>query len=80
MSFATGAKVDLSFAVEDEMNMNWTCPNCQTRNATIIARDAEAGKIVAVDCPPCGAQHQASVVFPRSAKAGPLMAVGVIWV
>jgi len=61
------------------MKMNWTCPNCQTRNATIIARDAEAGRVVAVHCPDCRSHHKASVVFPR-AKAEPLMTVGVVWV
>lgn len=61
------------------MNMNWTCPGCLARNATTIARDAEAGRIVAVGCPGCGAQHQASVVFPR-AQAGASIAVGVVWI
>ena len=61
------------------MNLNWTCPGCLARNATIIAGDARAGGIVSVDCPVCRAQHQASVVVPR-AQAGPPRAVGVVWV
>jgi ribosomal protein S27E len=61
------------------MNLDWTCPGCLARNATIIAGDAEAGRIVAVDCPGCQAQHQASVVFPR-AQGGAPMAVGVVWI
>ena len=68
-----------ALAQEDLMNLNWTCPGCLARNATIIARDAEAGRIVAVDCPGCGAEHRASVVFPR-AQAGAPRAVGVVWV
>ena len=59
--------------------MDWTCPGCLARNATNIASDAEAGRIVAVDCPGCRAQHRASVVFPR-AQAGAPGAVGVVWV
>jgi len=61
------------------MNMDWTCPNCLARNATVIARDAEAGRIVAVDCPGCSTHYEASVVFPR-ARAGSSMAVGVVWI
>ena len=75
------ARAASAFALEleDPMNLNWTCPGCLTRNATTIAGDAEAGGIVAVDCPGCGARHRASVVFPR-AQAGVPRAVGVVWV
>ena len=66
-------------AQEDPMNLNWTCPGCLARNATMIAGDAKAGGIVAVDCPVCRAQHQASVIFPR-AQAGAPPAVGVVWI
>jgi rubredoxin len=61
------------------MKMSWTCPKCQARNATIIARDADAGKIVETRCPACGAQHEASVFFLPT-KAGAPMTVGVVWV
>lgn len=61
------------------MNLDWTCPSCLTRNATIIDREGEAGRIVAVDCPGCRAQHRASVIFPR-AQTGSPMAVGVVWI
>ncbi len=61
------------------MNLNWTCPGCLVRNATIIALDVEAGRIVAVDCPGCGAEHRASVIFPRAAS-GSSAAVGVVWI
>ncbi len=61
------------------MNLNWTCPNCLVRNATVIALDVEAGRIVAVDCPDCGAHHEASVIFPHG-KSGSTMAVGVVWI
>ena len=67
------------FAEEDRMNLDWTCPKCLTRNATIIAGDAEHGRIVSVDCPGCTGQYEASVVFPR-AQAGAPLAVGVVWV
>ncbi len=60
------------------MNLNWTCPGCQTRNSSIVARDAEPGSIVAVHCPACLAQHQASIVIPR-VRAGD-SAVGVVWI
>jgi rubrerythrin len=66
-------------AHEDPMNLNWTCPACLARNSTHIVGEARAGRIVAVDCPGCGAEHQASVVFPR-AQAGAPRAVGVVWV
>ena len=65
--------------VEGEMTMRWTCPKCKARNATIIAFDAEAGKIVEAWCPACGTQHEASVFFPP-AKAGASMPVGVVWI
>ncbi len=61
------------------MTMNWTCPDCQARNATTIASGAEAGNIVEVRCPACGAQHEASVRFP-SPRGGAPITVGVVWV
>ncbi len=59
--------------------MSWTCPDCQTRNATRIAADVEAGKIVDVSCRACESDHEASVFFALT-QAGAPMTVGVVWV
>jgi hypothetical protein len=59
--------------------MNWTCPDCQTRNATRIAPDAEPGKIVDVSCRTCRSEHEASVFFALTRTGAP-MTVGVVWV
>jgi hypothetical protein len=59
--------------------MSWTCPDCQCRNATRLAADTEAGRIVDVDCADCGTPHQASVFFALT-QAGAPMTVGVVWV
>jgi hypothetical protein len=67
----------------DEMNrrleMSWVCPDCRARNAAIIAPDAEAGKVVGVNCQGCGTPHEASVFFPP-AQVGAPMTVGVVWI
>lgn len=60
------------------MEMKWTCPGCRAWNATIIAVGAEAGSMVGVRCPACGAEHEASVRFPSTRDAP--KTVGVVWV
>jgi transcription elongation factor Elf1 len=65
--------------MDQRPDMSWTCPDCQSRNATSIARDAEAGRIVDVRCRACGAEHEASVFFALT-QAGAPMTVGVVWV
>jgi len=59
--------------------MSWTCPDCQSRNETLIASDAEAGKVVDVRCHGCETRHQASVFFALT-RAGAPMTVGIVWV
>lgn len=59
--------------------MSWTCPACQARNATSIASDAEAGRIVDVCCSGCEAAHQASVFFPAPRGRTP-QTVGIVWI
>lgn len=59
--------------------MNWTCPACKSRNATSIAPDAEAGKIVDVRCAECEAAHRASVFFPAPRGGAPLT-IGIVWI
>jgi rubredoxin len=65
--------------MDENPEMSWTCPDCQSRNATRIASNAEAGKIVDVRCPDCETQHQASVFLARSQGGAPLT-VGIVWV
>ncbi len=60
-------------------DLRWTCPDCQRRNETEIAPDAEAGGIVDVRCLACGTTHEASVFFALT-QAGAPMAVGVVWI
>lgn len=59
--------------------MSWTCPDCQARNESKIAPEAEAGTSVEVGCRSCGTLHEASVYFART-RAGAPMTVGVVWV
>jgi hypothetical protein len=59
--------------------MSWTCPDCQTRNASTIPADAEAGRVVDVACRSCRGEHEASVFFALT-QAGAPMTVGVVWV
>lgn len=59
--------------------MSWTCPDCQSRNASIITSDTEAGEVVDVRCRDCGTDHQAAVHHALTV-AGALMTVGVVWV
>ncbi len=70
------AKVE---AVPQRQDMRWTCPDCRLRHETIIDPDAEAGKIVEVNCRACGAQHEASVFFRRQGSEKAIMTVGVVW-
>ena len=65
--------------MDERSEMSWTCPDCQSRNATRIASDAEAGRIVDVSCPDCETEHQASVFFALS-QAGAPLTVGIVWV
>ena len=59
--------------------MSWTCPACQARNATIMAAEIEAGKIVEVSCESCGEQQEASVFFRDGLTEAPFI-VGIVWV
>jgi hypothetical protein len=65
--------------MNERPEMSWTCPDCQSRNATVIASGVVAGKIVDVSCPDCETPHQASVFFARS-QAGSPLTVGIVWV
>ena len=65
--------------VPQRQDMRWTCPDCRLRHETIIDPDAEAGKIVEVNCRACGAQHEASVFFRRQGSENAIMTVGVVW-
>jgi hypothetical protein len=58
--------------------MSWTCPDGQSRNATTIAAEAEAGGTVDVRCRLRGTEHEASVFFALT-QAGAPLAVGVVW-
>ena len=59
-------------------DMSWTCPDCESRNATTIAADAEAGGTVDVRCRVCETEHEASVFFALT-QAGTPLAVGIVW-
>ncbi len=59
--------------------MSWTCPDCQTRNESLVAPEAEAGATVDVHCRSCGTQHEASIFFALT-QAGAPMTVGVVWI
>ncbi len=65
--------------VLQNQDMRWTCPDCRSRHETIIDPDAEAGKIVEVNCRACGAQHEASVFFRWQGASKARMTVGVVW-
>jgi ribose 1,5-bisphosphokinase PhnN len=65
--------------VPQTQDMRWTCPDCRLRHETTIDPDAEAGKIVEVNCRACGAQHEASVFFRRQGPSKTRMTVGVVW-
>jgi hypothetical protein len=65
--------------VPQRQDMRWTCPDCRLRHETIIDPDAEAGKIVEVNCRACGAQHEASVFFRWQGASKARMTVGVVW-
>jgi ribosomal protein S27E len=43
--------------MSEKSEMSWTCPDCQSRNATRLASDAKAGMIVDVSCPGCKTQQ-----------------------
>ena len=58
-------------------DMRWTCPDCRARHETVIDPDAEAGRIVQVNCLGCGTRHEASVRLPRAGKTG--LIVGIVW-
>jgi hypothetical protein len=64
--------------MDRRLEMSWVCPDCHARNASIIAPDAEAGKIVDVNCQGCGTLHEASVFFPPTQVGAPVT-VGVVW-
>ena len=61
------------------LEMSWSCPGCRARQASVIAPDAEAGKIVDVSCRACGKRHEASILS-RSSGTGAAMTVGVVWI
>ncbi len=65
--------------MDQRPEVSWTCPDCQARNATVIAPDTEAGEIVDVGCRVCGTEHEAFVFFALT-PAGTPITVGIVWV
>ncbi len=41
--------------------------------------EAEAGRIVEVNCPNCGERHEASVFFPLKRPGEMRTIVGIVW-
>ena len=64
--------------MDQKPEMSWICPDCQSRNATIIRPNAEAGNTVDVSCRTCGTRHEASLFFALTPAGAPL-SVGVFW-
>jgi hypothetical protein len=60
-------------------DMRWTCPDCSVRHETVIDPDAEAGRIVEVNCQGCGTQHEVSVRFRLQRPGETRMIVGIVW-
>ena len=59
--------------------MNWTCPKCLVRNARSIPQDTAHGRLVAVRCSGCGAEHLATAIV-RPQPGGEPAIYGVAWV
>jgi hypothetical protein len=64
---------------QPRQNMGWTCPDCRVRHETVIDPDAEAGRIVAVNCLGCGTQHEVSVRFRLERPGEAPVIVGIVW-
>jgi hypothetical protein len=65
--------------VDPRQDMRWTCPDCRVRHATSIDPDAEAGRIVEVNCKACGTRHEASLFFRLQKPGKARMTIGVVW-
>ncbi len=60
-------------------DLRWTCPDCGVRHETTIDPEAEAGRIVEVNCQNCGTLHEATVFFPLKRPGETRMIVGIVW-
>jgi hypothetical protein len=69
----------MSPAMNPTRQMNWTCPKCLVRNARPIPPDTEHGRLLAVRCAGCGAEHLATAIV-RPQPGGEPAVYGVAWI
>ncbi len=65
--------------MNNHRQMNWTCPRCLTRNTRLIPQDTQHGRLLAVRCEGCEAEHLATAIVRPQPGREPAI-YGVTWV
>ena len=66
-------------AMNSIRQMSWTCPKCLTRNTRSIPQNTEHGRLLAVRCENCRAEHLATAIV-RPQPGGEPAIYGIAWV
>jgi hypothetical protein len=78
-AFSSWSRPSRTIEAQPRQDMRWTCPDCSVSHKTVIDPDAEAGRIVQVNCQGCGTRHEVSVRFRPGRPGEARLIIGIVW-